>query len=417
MEAAMDQQILGRVPLFADLPDNELGYLVQALRRTSATPGTILFSEGDRGDRLFIILDGEIEILQALGTPDERLIGVRGPGEFVGEMSFFARDGRRMAAGRARSPVQLLEMTRADFDALLHRQPTLAYELVRVLSVRLAEAAEQTIQDLRARNEQLTRVYQKLERAQAALIEKEKLEHELNVARQIQERMLPRALPTLEGFAFGARMVPARVVSGDFFDFVGLGPARVGIAIGDVCGHGLPAALLMALTRSVLRVEASRGAPPDEVLRRVNLHLLDAGDGGTFVTAIYGVLEREARTFTYARAGHDLPIILDAAGAPILTPFDWGHPLGIDPRVSLDVQQVAVPPGGLLVLHTDGITEAMSEDGTLFEAHRLHAALRERAHLAPQPLVDALVALLEGYRGAAPQHDDATLVVARAPSA
>src|SRR5439155_21220972 len=129
------------------------------------------------------------------------------------------------------------------FDALLHRQPSLAYEMVRVLSVRLRESDDSTIRDLQEKNRQLTLAYEELQAAQAQIIEKEKLEYELQVARELQERMLPRALPGMEGFDFGARMVAARAVSGDFFDFIVLDDDAVGVVVGDVCGKGLPAAL------------------------------------------------------------------------------------------------------------------------------------------------------------------------------
>src|SRR5437870_2163203 len=132
----MTALLIGQVPLFASLPQGEIYHLAETLRQMTIAPDTILFHEGDYGDRFYIVLEGEIEIVRALGTVDERLMAVRGPGEFVGEMSLFNRDGLRTASVRTHIPAQLLELTRADFEALLHRQPTLAYEMVRVLSIR-----------------------------------------------------------------------------------------------------------------------------------------------------------------------------------------------------------------------------------------------------------------------------------------
>src|SRR5215211_4859733 len=127
----MIETYIGQVPLFAALPHSELELLAETLRQSAIPRDTILFHEGDYGDRFYIVLEGQIEIVKALGTPEERLLGMRGPGEFIGEMSLFQRDGLRTASVRTRLATRLLEMSRGDFDALLHRQPSLAYEMVR----------------------------------------------------------------------------------------------------------------------------------------------------------------------------------------------------------------------------------------------------------------------------------------------
>lgn len=402
--------LIGKVPLFAALPRSEIEHMAATLRGSAVEPGAILFQEGDYGDRFYIVLDGQIEIVKALGTTEERLLAVRGAGEFIGEMSLFQRDGLRTASGRSRSAAQLLEMSRTDFDALLHRQPMLAYEMVRVLSIRLRESDDATIRDLQEKNRQLTLAYQELQDAHEQIIEKEKLEHELQVARELQMRMLPRALPQLPGCDFGARIVPARAVSGDFFDFIPLGPDSIGIIVGDVCGKGLPAALFMALTRSLLRVEASRPASTREVLQSANRHLLDMTDSGLFVTLIYGIVDRATRTFTYTRAGHELPMLFDAHGTPIMPGRGQGQPLGILADPDLDTQTLMIPLGGTLLLYTDGVTEAMDGLGGFFEVDRLQKAVQANHHVSAQALCDLLVEAVEIYRGAAPQHDDVTLV-------
>ncbi|HEX9372690.1 MAG TPA: SpoIIE family protein phosphatase, partial [Roseiflexaceae bacterium] len=330
--------LLGQLPLFAALPPEELRYLAATLREKVVPHGALLFREGDYGDRFYVVIAGELEIIKALDTASEFVLDARGAGEFIGEMSLLHHDGLRTASVRARGTTRLLEMSRAEFDALLHRQPTLAYEMVRVLSNRLRDANNATIRDLREKNSQLTQALLDLRAAQAQIIEQETLARELQVARSIQENMLPRTLPDLAGFDFGAAMVPARVVSGDFYDFIPLDQSRLGIVIGDVCGKGLPAALLMALTRSLLRAEAMRGGPPIEVLRSVNRHLLDMNDSRTFVTVVYGVLHQPTREFSYVRAGHELPLVVDPAGQVFVPPMRQGQPLGILPAPDLDEQ-------------------------------------------------------------------------------
>ncbi len=149
-------------------------------------------------------------------------------------------------------------MTRSDFDALLRRYPVLGYELARVLGQRLEQAHEQSIRRLEDRNRALQAALDELHLAQAELVEKQKLEHELALARDIQTSLLPPGLPSIDGFDFGARLLPMSQVGGDFYDFVELGNGDLGLAVGDVSGHGMPAALIMALTVALLRAEANR---------------------------------------------------------------------------------------------------------------------------------------------------------------
>ena len=223
-----------QVQLFAALPPAEIDALAASLHQTTYPAQTILFREGDHGDNFYIVLDGSIAIVKALETEDERLLALRGPGEFVGEMSLLESDGLRTASVRAQTDTTVLEVTRADFDTLLHRYPTIAYTMLRVLSTRLRTSQDATIHDLQEKNRRLARAYSDLQAAQEQLIEQETLARELELARGIQESMLPQQLPELAGFDVGARMVPARMVGGDFFDIIPLGPDTLGIVIGDV---------------------------------------------------------------------------------------------------------------------------------------------------------------------------------------
>ena len=228
----MKEQLISQIPLFAALPRHEIAHLAATLRPLDFPEGTLLFREGTTGDLFYILLEGQVEIIKALGTPAERVLGIRQAGAFIGEMSLFSRDGSRTASVRASTPLHVLEMTRADFDALLARQPTLAYTMTRILSQRLEESENQTIRDLLEKNSQLTQAYDELKAAQAQLIEKEKLETEIDIARTIQRSFLPHDLPRLPGFDFGMRIEPMTSVGGDFFDFIPLGDGQLGLAVG-----------------------------------------------------------------------------------------------------------------------------------------------------------------------------------------
>ena len=168
----MINSILSAIPLFSTLPPTELDALAASLSDKKYPAQTVLLSEGECGDKFFIVLDGQIAILKAMGSDDERLLGLRGVGEFIGEMSLLNRDGRRTASARVHTDARLLEMTRADFDALLTRVPTIAYEMLRVLSARLDEAHNNAIAELMERNRELAEAYAELQAAQEQIIEK-----------------------------------------------------------------------------------------------------------------------------------------------------------------------------------------------------------------------------------------------------
>ena len=257
-------------------------------------------------------------------------------------------------------------------------------------------------------------LFRSLEAAQSQLVEKEALEHELRLARELQERILPRRLPTPSGFDLGARMVAAREVGGDFFDVFPLGGDALGLVVGDACGKGMPAALFMALTRSLLRAEAARAASPAAALRETNQHLAEMSTAGMFITIVYGILSYSTGEFIYARAGHELPLIWDASGVLLALGRANGQPLGILPHPAIDVQAVRLPPGGTLLLFSDGVSEATNPQGGFFGLEGVLATVQAHLGMPAQQLCDQLVNTLTAYRGASPQADDITLLAVRA---
>jgi sigma-B regulation protein RsbU (phosphoserine phosphatase) len=406
----MNKSLIRTIPLFSDLPQGEIEILAAELVERTYPVGTILFREGDPGECFYILLAGVVEIVKAMDTPNERVLAHRSAGEFIGEMGLLNRDGLRTASGRVEEEVELWEMTHQDFEALLHRVPALAYEMLRVLSTRLRDANDITIHDLMEKNLQLEKAYASLQAAQQQIIEKEILERELMQAREIQESMLPQTLPQLEGYEIGARMVPARMVGGDFYDVIPLGKDELGCVVGDVSGKGVPAALFMALTRSLLRAEAHPGDSPGEVLQRVNRHLLDMNARGLFVTVLYGILRKTTGEFAFARAGHEPLVWLDAAGGIYVTPIKVSHVLGLFAEPALETQALTVPAGGVLLLYTDGVTEARNPQGGFFELDNFLAVLPGISMCTAQEICDEVVDILADFHGTAAQADDITLV-------
>jgi phosphoserine phosphatase RsbU/P len=413
------EAMIRQVPLFVSLGGIEIQYLAEIMREVQVPAGTLLMREGEPGDRFYIITQGAVDVIKALGTPDERLLTRRKAGDFLGEMALLDPDGLRTASIRTTMLVDLLEMDRTNFDALLQRRPALAYEMVRVLSLRLRDNDNATINELRQKNSLLASAYQELKEAQAQLVEKEKLEHELKMARWIQESILPHSLPDLPGYTFGVRFVPARAVGGDLFDFVPLGRDTLGIVIGDVSDKGMPAAIFMALTRSLMRAEAYRSNSPSRVLQRVNHHLLEMNEAGMFVTVIFGILDRKKDLFTYARAGHEIPLFVNPAGDLYQPAHATGQPLGLVDDPLLDEQTIPFAFGSSMLMFTDGATDMTNPAGISFGQERLRAAIKGGLDCGPgqcsaQNLCDHVWTELYAHEAGSIQADDVALLAMRA---
>lgn len=407
----MSEMTIAQVPLFASLPINEIRRLRETLSVRSLPKNAVLFREGDRGDYFYVILEGQLDIIKAQGTPEEHIIATRGPGDFIGEISLLESDGLRTAGVVVRSAARLLEMTRADFDSLLNRNPMMAYEMVHVLGTRLKASHDAAILDLQEKNRILAEAYDELRANQAQLIEKEKLEHELQVAYEIQMSILPQELPEVTGYGFSALMVPARRVGGDFYDFIHLDKGLLGIAIGDVADKGVPSAIFMAQTRALLRAEAERSVSPRHVLEQVNLLLQNMNYAGIFVTVLYGVLDPSQGKFQYARAGHELPLIISAKGEVHFAEYNPGLALGVLDTLLVDEQEIKLAPGETLLLYTDGVTDARSSQGEFFGAERLKSVASEVCKEPADKLRKQIYQAIKLHQGEFRQEDDITMVV------
>lgn len=240
--------------------------------------------------------------------------------------------------------------------------------------------------------------------------EKERIAQELRVATLIQQQFLPRQLPQLPRWQVAAYYGPARAVGGDFYDFVEMPDGRIGIAVGDVTDKGVPAALVMARTHSILRAEASRSTSPADILSRANDLLVPEMPPKMFVTCLFAVLDPATGRIVIANAGHNLPFI--RTGDEVTELRATGMPLGLLPGIRYDEVEGEIAPDSNVLLYSDGLVEAHDEGREMFGFDRLREALR--IDDAGSELLDRLLETLNAFTGTEhEQEDDITLVTLR----
>lgn len=248
------------------------------------------------------------------------------------------------------------------------------------------------------------------QRLEQEMRERELLEQELRVARRIQQALLPKAAPRFEGWHITYHYRPAREVGGDFYDFLELPGGRLGLVVGDATGHGVPAAVLMASARSVLRAVAQRaGTAPGRLLAEANEILHPDIPSNTFVTCFYGILDPSSGRFSYANAGHDLPCCRRHDG-PATELRATGMPLGLMPGMGYEDKETVLEVGDSTLFYSDGLVEARNPEHEMFGTPRLRSLLTEHATDA-RDLTAFLLEELERFMGEGwEQEDDITLV-------
>jgi sigma-B regulation protein RsbU (phosphoserine phosphatase) len=266
-----------------------------------------------------------------------------------------------------------------------------------------------SIADQAAYSLQYAQVYQQLG-------EKKRLDHEIEVAREIQRVLLPASAPYIQGFNCSAVNIPAQQVSGDYFDFIKVDEERWGVVVADVSGKGVPASLVMTMCRSVLRSVAPGRLSPAKVLGELNRQLYPDMGEDMFITMLYMVLDRSG-SVTLARAGHETPLLWRAATQQTEAIESPGMALGIDAGDTFDevIQDVtvALEPQDTLVAYTDGINEALDDEGNEFGQEQLREVLHAMGPSGVDHLVAAIVDRVQRFSSGHPQNDDITLAAVR----
>lgn len=288
---------------------------------------------------------------------------------------------------------------------------------IAIENVRLFNEINAKSRKLKEQSEELAQWNEKLEfrvAEQVAQLEQfAKLEHELKVASDIQKSMLPRSIPNLEGYEIYANLIPAKTVGGDFYEFIPLSQDSIAIAIGDVADKGVPAALFMAMVRSFLRAEVKPGISPKHVLEAVNNHLLELNDKGIFVTILLGILDNTTHQFIYSRAGHELPILIDSKGIVKHLYKGEGQALGLFDFVTLDVQTIDLSDNSMMLLYTDGVTDAINQKNKMFGQHGMLQTIRSLQKQSVSSVCDGLFKEVMKHQSHLPQFDDMTVVAVK----
>ena len=249
-------------------------------------------------------------------------------------------------------------------------------------------------------------------RAHDAALERAQVQRDLDLAREMQQGLLPKEFPSRElapGVEIFARLDPAKEVSGDLYDFFPIEAGKMCFVVGDVSGKGVAAGLFMAVTRTLIRATALPGRKPLEILQKVNAQLCAENPANLFVTMILGIVDTATGRMEYGQGGHNPPILIPVQGEPIYEP-SGGMPLGVFEEAKFGQRQLDLKTGETLLVYTDGVTEAMNPRRELFGETRLKEAVRGQAGLSAESLTQRVVGAVTRYASGAEPSDDITLL-------
>ncbi len=234
------------------------------------------------------------------------------------------------------------------------------------------------------------------------------LQHELDIARKMQRAILPTEFPNKPDYRIFGDMEPARNVGGDFFDVIPLEHDRVGLAIADVSDKGVPAALFMMSSRTLLKGAAIGSSEPGDALREVNDMLCEKNESMMFVTLLYGIYDPASGKLTYANAGHNSPIVVHPDKSCDMLPLTDGIAIGVMPDLEYRQKTITLSPGDTLTFYTDGVTEAMNQNEEVLGEERLFEILKGASSKEPEEITRAIFEGIKTFVGDAPQSDDIT---------
>lgn len=352
--------------------------------RVYVPAGSVLVREGEPGHEMFVVLEGELAI-----SRHGKRIDYLYPGVVLGEMAMID-DRPRSATATAVTDLSLIRLDRRRFQELISRSPEFALRVMSIMSIRTRRLIEEEVQ-------------------------RQRMEEELAVGRRIQLSLLPNACPHVPGYEFAAQYRAAREVGGDLYDFIIQPdrPSHLHLVVADVTGKGVPAALYMAVSRTLMHSYALDGNTPAQVLQRVNNFIREDKASPLFLSAFYAVLDTDIHCLTYANAGHNPPIWLQHSTGDVELLKSRGIVLGAFDAFVPEERVCFLQPGDYVVFFTDGITEARNPAGDFLDDEGLEALVASRQWNSAEELLDAIIKGVDSFSGDAPQADDYTVVVMR----
>jgi serine phosphatase RsbU (regulator of sigma subunit) len=348
------------------------------------TAGQTIFCAGDSGVCMYFIQEGQVQIVLA----DNQVLNYLTAGQIFGEMAL-VDNLVRSATATAVTDVTLVAINKERFLALTQQQPTFATDVMAIMSARLRHFMEEEVK-------------------------RQRVEEEMAIGRQIQLSLLPQESPSIIGWEFASAYRAARQVGGDLYDFIPdpTWPDLIHLVIADVTGKGVPAALFMAMCRSIIRAAALNGRSPADLLQRANHLLMSERRAWPFLSAFFATLNTQTGQLTYAIGGHDRPYWLQAASGQLQQLASRGMLLGVFPNVHFEEATITLAHGDALILYTDGITEARHEQD-MFGETRLETAIHAAAHAPATQLAQTILDAVDHFSANTPQSDDITLVVVK----
>ncbi|MEN0000518.1 MAG: SpoIIE family protein phosphatase [Pseudomonadota bacterium] len=431
--ASMDFQIddivslIEESSLFVGLDRAFLSRIAKDCPVVTAAADAVLMEQGELGDFAYLVLRGTVSISVAtdLGSV---IVATVGPGEIVGEIAAFASTPRT-ASVIAREPVTLLRIEQSVIGAMLAEAPQAAMAIIADLGVRLqglngsiaaltqatralAEGAFEpsmldAVKNSATRFKQFAETFEQMA---DEIANKRLLWQEMQFAADIQQSFLPKDIDggaLKDRFSVSAFMRPAKDVGGDFYDYFMIDDEWLAIAIGDVSGKGVPAAIFMSVSRMVLKSIAREGLSAAETLSRVNDILAEDNPEGMFVTVGFARLHLLTGALNLCTGGHEEALIVTAGGG-VEKPGPRGPALGLFEGAAFSDVTIKLDPGARVVLGTDGITEAFAPSGTMYGWDRLETLVLGTRLKAPQALVSQIVADVDAFADGRPQSDDLT---------
>ncbi|MBX3057083.1 MAG: SpoIIE family protein phosphatase [Anaerolineae bacterium] len=388
-------------------------HTLEALRAVAVPrtypPHTTLCHQGEIEHTFYVVVSGNVVVSQTLEDGQERILNVIGARGYFGEMGLID-DAPRMANCITLTDTAVLEVTEENFDRFMLESPALAYAVLRNVLATTRNIDQQAITELQVKNEALQTAYADLQRAQARLVEKERLVRELELAADVQRSLLPDVLPQFPDYTFAAYLQPARQVGGDFYDVVALDDDHVGILIADVADKGFHAALFMAVTRTLFLQEGKHSLSPAAVATAVHHGMMAVSSHDTFLTAFYGVLHRPSGRLTYVRAAQERPLWV-RPGREIEELPGNGRFLGMIDGLQLAEYEMQLQPGDRLVLFSDGVPDAINPAEEQFGLERLTAVVAAAECLPIADLATHIAQKLGEWMQDATPFDDLTLLV------